>query len=170
MARAQSSQRRSSGLLLYRRGSAGALEVFLAHPGGPFFAKKDAGAWTLPKGEPDPGEEDLLYVAKREFCEETGLSAPAGPYVPLGTVKQAGGKVVHAWACPGEADPARVSSNTVMIEWPPRSGNRMQIPEIDRCEWFDLSAAREKINRAQVDFLDRLSQIVSEENISDQFM
>jgi len=151
-------KKESGGLLLFRRGSE--LEVFLAHPGGPFWAKKDLGAWTLPKGELEEGEDHLL-AAIREFAEETGIS-PAGPYLPLGEVTQKSGKVVYAWAWEGNADSADVKSNLIEIEWPPKSGRRLEIPEVDRCEWFILSQAREKINPAQIPFLDRLRDAFSE--------
>jgi predicted NUDIX family NTP pyrophosphohydrolase len=144
----------SAGLLLFRRGGAG-VEVLLAHPGGPFWANKDAGAWSLPKGLIAPGE-DLLATAQREFAEETGLH-PAGPFLPLGSVRQKAGKVVHAWACEGDADPAQLTSNTTSAEWPPGSGKRIEFPEVDRCEWFDLAEARAKLNPAQVEFVDRLA-------------
>jgi predicted NUDIX family NTP pyrophosphohydrolase len=148
--------RQSAGILLYRRGPAG-VEVFLAHPGGPYYARKDAGIWTIPKGMPDAEEgDDLLAAARREFCEETGLPCPNGPFHDLGTITQKGGKVVHAWACAGNADPDHVRSNTTHIEWPPRSGTRIEIPEIDRCAWFDVETARTKIKDTQVALLDRL--------------
>jgi predicted NUDIX family NTP pyrophosphohydrolase len=143
----------SAGLLLFRR-TGGRLEVLLAHPGGPFWAGKDAGAWTIPKGVPRSGE-DLLDAARREFTEETGLSPP-GPFLPLGDVRQKAGKVVHAWACEGDADPALLTSNTMSVEWPPGSGKRIEFPEVDRCAWFDLAEAREKLNPAQAAFIDRL--------------
>jgi predicted NUDIX family NTP pyrophosphohydrolase len=143
----------SAGLLLYRR-PAGRLEVFLAHPGGPFWQDKDAGAWTIPKGTLNAGEEELA-AARREFEEETGVR-PAGPYLPLGSVRQKSGKLVHAWAWEGDADPAAVTSNTMQLEWPPRTGRWITIPEIDRCAWFDPDTARGKLNPAQVAFVDRL--------------
>ena len=149
----------SAGLLMYRRRGA-ELEVFLAHPGGPFFARKDAGAWSIPKGEVEPGEE-LLATAVREFEEETGI--PAGePRIPLGEVKQKGGKVVHAWAFEGDwPEGATLRSNTFSLEWPPGSGRVQSFPEIDRAELFGLAVARAKINAAQAVFLDRLVQKLS---------
>jgi predicted NUDIX family NTP pyrophosphohydrolase len=143
----------SAGLLLFRRGRHG-LEVFLAHPGGPFWAKRDAGVWTIPKGLLDEGET-YLAAACREFEEETGIR-PGGPFLSLGSVVQKSGKIVHAWACEGDADPLRIKSNLVRIEWPKGSGRQLEIPEVDRCAWFDLRTAREKINPAQVKFIDRL--------------
>lgn len=144
----------SAGLLMYRR-RGGALEVFLAHPGGPFFAKKDAGAWSIPKGEVEPGEE-LLAAARREFEEETGIH-PGEPLYPLGEVKQKGGKVVHAWAFEGDWPAGSVlRSNSFELEWPPGSGRVQVLPEIDRAELFALEIARTKINPAQATFLDRL--------------
>jgi predicted NUDIX family NTP pyrophosphohydrolase len=147
----------SAGLLMYRIKD-GALQVLLAHPGGPFFAKKDDGAWTIPKGEPDD-DEDLLLAAQREFQEETGLAA-AGPFVLLRPIKQKGGKVVHAWAFAGDCDPAAITSNTFTLEWPPRSGKQREFPEIDRAEWFDLATARKKIKAGQEAFMDELAEIV----------
>jgi predicted NUDIX family NTP pyrophosphohydrolase len=143
----------SAGLLMYRW-RAGALEVFLVHPGGPFWAKKDAGAWSIPKGEIDP-EEDWLAAARREFIEETGFSAD-GDFRALAPITQAGGKVVHAWAFEGDADPAALRSNTFAIEWPPRSGRQTSFPEVDRAAWFPLEIARRKINPAQAALLDAL--------------
>src|SRR5205814_3451337 len=128
----------SAGLLLFRR-PGGRLEVFLAHPGGPFWAARDDGAWTIPKGLVEPGE-DPLAAARREFEEETGIR-PAGPYLPLGSVRQKAGKVVHAWAWEGDADPEKVMSNTMSVEWPPGSGRRVAFPEVDRCAWFDPATA-----------------------------
>jgi predicted NUDIX family NTP pyrophosphohydrolase len=148
----------SAGLLLFRRTAAG-LEVFLAHPGGPFWAKKDSGAWTIPKGLPNEGE-DLVDAARREFEEETGIR-PNGPFHPLGSVKQKAGKQIHAWACEGDADPTQIKSNDVRLEWPPRSGRWITFPEIDRCDWFDLKTAKEKINKAQIEFLDELERLLS---------
>ena len=143
----------SAGLLLYRR-AAGGVEVFLAHPGGPFWKKKDAGAWSIPKGEVGEGEEPLA-CARREFEEETGIR-PEGPFLPLGDVRQKAGKRVRAWAWEGDADPARVTSNEVRTEWPRGSGRWLTFPEVDRCAWFDPAAAREKINPAQAELIDRL--------------
>jgi predicted NUDIX family NTP pyrophosphohydrolase len=148
----------SAGLLLFRR-QEGRVEVLIAHPGGPFWANKDAGAWTIPKGLVNPGE-DLLTAARREFAEETGLQ-PEGPFLPLGSVRQKAGKTVHAWACEGDADPASLTSNTMVMEWPPQSGRRMEFPEVDRCEWFTPDEAREKLNPAQIEFLDRLQSAIS---------
>ena len=145
--------RRSAGLLLYRETPG--LEVLLAHMGGPFWVRKDAGAWTIPKGEYDDGEEPLA-AARREFAEELGSAPPAGAVIELGSVRQKAGKVVTAWAVRGDFDPATLRSNTFEMEWPPRSGRRAAFPEIDRVEWFDLVAAREKVASAQVAFLDRL--------------
>ncbi len=147
----------SAGLLLFRRGG-GALEVFLAHPGGPFWIGRDEGAWTLPKGMLDPGE-DPLAAARREFTEETGIVA-AGPFLPLGSVKQRAGKVVHAWAWEGDADPERVTSNTSRTEWPRGSGRWVTFPEVDRCAWLDPATARRKINPAQATFIGRLEALL----------
>ena len=143
----------SAGILLYRRRGSG-LEVLLAHPGGPFWRGRDAGAWTIPKGLVAPGEA-LLDAARRELREETGL-VPDGPFLPLGSVRQKAGKTVHAWACEGDADPATVTSNTTTIEWPRGSGRRITYPEVDRCAWFALEVAREKLNPAQSELLGRL--------------
>jgi len=143
----------SAGLLLYRRAS-GALEVFLAHPGGPFWRDRDLGAWTIPKGVLEDGE-DPLAAAQREFAEETSV-APVGPFLSLGSVRQKAGKVVHAWAWEGDADPARVASNSMRSEWPRNSGRFITFPEVDRCEWFDPATARLKMNPAQAAFIDRL--------------
>jgi predicted NUDIX family NTP pyrophosphohydrolase len=143
----------SSGLLLFRR-TGEVLEVFLAHPGGPFWARRDVGAWTIPKGVVDEGE-DLLDAARREFREETGIVAQP-PFIPLGSVKQKAGKTVHAWAWEGDADADMIVSNTAQIEWPRGSGRQFTFPEIDRCAWFDMSVARAKINPAQSELLQRL--------------
>ena len=143
----------SAGLLLYRRGSE--LEVLLAHMGGPFWARKDAGAWTIPKGE-YAADEDPLDAARREWREELGSPAPDGPMLDLGEVRQKAGKIVRAWALEGDFDVTTLVSNTFEIEWPPRSGRRASFPEVDRAEWFDLGTARTKIVAAQTEFLDRL--------------
>ncbi|HYP06573.1 MAG TPA: NUDIX domain-containing protein, partial [Bryobacteraceae bacterium] len=144
----------SAGLLMYRVRPGGP-EVLLVHPGGPFFANKDAGAWTIPKGMPDEGE-DLLDCAKREFREETGFDPGAGPFLPLGTVKQKGGKTVHAWAFEGDCNPAEITSNTLKVQWPPRSGKWITVPEVDRAAFFPLDIARAKINAAQQELLGRV--------------
>jgi predicted NUDIX family NTP pyrophosphohydrolase len=145
----------SAGILLYRR-RGGGVEVLLVHPGGPFWARRDAGAWSIPKGEHGSGE-DPLAAARREFAEELGVAPPEGPVVDLGEVRQKAGKRVHAWAAAGELDAGAIVSNTFELEWPPRSGRVVQAPEVDRAEWFALSAAREKINPAQAELLDRLA-------------
>ena len=146
----------SAGLLMYRVRS-GRMEVMLVHPGGPFWVKKDAGVWSLPKGEVDSGE-DALEAAQREFEEETSLR-PQGKFVPLGEVKQKSGKVVRAWAFEGDCDPASLKSNTFTMEWPPHSGKKQEFPEIDRAEFFPLEEARKKINPAQVALIDALEQV-----------
>ena len=151
--------KRSAGLLLYRGTGAG-VEVLLGHMGGPFWAKKDAAAWSLPKGELD-GDESPEQAARREFEEELGLPAPDGEYVELGVVKQSGGKVVTAWAVAADLDPAAVVPGTFTMEWPPRSGRQQEFPEVDRVEWFGLAAAREKLVKGQRPFLDRLAELVS---------
>jgi predicted NUDIX family NTP pyrophosphohydrolase len=148
----------SAGLLLFRRSPRG-LEVLLAHPGGPFWRDRDAGAWTIPKGMVNEGE-DLLDAARREFEEETAI-APTGPFLPLGSVRQKGGKVVHAWAWEGDADPERVTSNTMTAEWPRGSGRSLTFPEVDRCAWFSPEQAREKMNPAQSELLDRLEASIN---------
>lgn len=136
----------------------GQIEVLLVHPGGPGWAKKDAGAWSIPKGEYEPGD-DPLVAAKREFEEELG-TAPEGEFVELAAVKQAGGKVVRAWAVQGDFDPAALRSNTFEMEWPPRSGMKQSFPEVDRAEWFCLDEAAEKTNPAQRAFLAKLAERV----------
>jgi predicted NUDIX family NTP pyrophosphohydrolase len=144
--------KRSAGILLFRR--LPDLEVFLVHPGGPFWAKKDAGAWTIPKGEYGDGEEPLA-AARREFEEETG-SAVDGEFLALGEVKQSGGKVVTAWAIERDLDATSIRSNTFSMEWPPRSRKIREFPEIDRANWFSVGEAREKLIPAQTAFLERL--------------
>ena len=138
---------------MYRRKS-GQLEVFLVHPGGPFWAKKDLGSWSLPKGEYDDSEEPLA-AAKREFEEETGVAA-RGNFLELGEVKQASGKLVSAWAFEGDCEPAKLTSNLCRLEWPPRSGRIIEFPEVDRGEWFSVDEAKERILKGQQSFLDRL--------------
>jgi predicted NUDIX family NTP pyrophosphohydrolase len=146
--------RRSAGLLLYRRRD-GDVEVLLAHPGGPLFAKKDLGDWSVPKGEIEPGEAPW-DVARREFEEETGHPPPDGEAIDLGEIRQKGGKLVVAWGVEGDLDPAAAHSNTFMLEWPPRSGRRIEVPEIDRVEWFAPDEARRRIKETQIPFIDRL--------------
>jgi predicted NUDIX family NTP pyrophosphohydrolase len=152
--------RRSAGILLFRR-HGGHLEVLLAHPGGPIFASRDAGHWTIPKGEPD-GDDDLLAVARREFAEETGHPAPDGPPIELGTIQQKGGKVVHGWALEGDLDPLAAVSNTFELEWPPRSGKHITIPEIDRVAWFGPDEARRRTKATQIPLLERLEAALAE--------
>lgn len=148
----------SAGLLVFRRTDAG-VEVLLAHMGGPFWQRRDAGAWSLPKGE-HGSEEAPLAAARREFTEELGLPAPPGPVVDLGTVTQAGGKLVSAWAVEGDLDPADVVPGVFEMEWPRGSGRVQEFPEIDRVAWFDLSGARGKLVAAQRAFLDRLAALL----------
>lgn len=149
--------KRSAGLLMYRQRD-GKLEVFLVHPGGPFWAKKDLGAWSIPKGEYAEGE-DPLAAARREFSEETGFDtgfAAVGEFIDLGTIKQAGGKLVSVFAVEGDCDPAELRSNTTMIDWPPRSGRQLEIPEVDRAAWFSIEEARERILKSQTPVIDML--------------
>lgn len=148
----------SAGLLLFRRAPDG-LEVLLAHMGGPLWARRDAGAWTIPKGEPEPGE-DLHAAALREFAEELGSAPPPGPDVALGAVRQKGGKTVHAWAREGDLDADAVVSGTFDLEWPPRSGRTQAFPEVDRAAWLPLARARELVISAQAELLDRLAAAV----------
>jgi predicted NUDIX family NTP pyrophosphohydrolase len=148
--------RTSAGLLMFRRAPRG-IEVLLVHPGGPFWAGKDLGAWSIPKGEVQPGE-DLLETARREFTEELGLP-PGDALAPLGHVVQKAGKVVHAWAFEGDCDPAACRSNTFRVQWPPRSGKWAEFPEVDRAEFFPLDVARTKLNAAQAAFLDELERL-----------
>jgi predicted NUDIX family NTP pyrophosphohydrolase len=149
--------KRSAGLLMYRRRDA-RLEVFLVHPGGPFWAKKDQGAWSVCKGEYAEGEAPL-QAAIREFQEETGFTAQ-GAFLELGTVQQSGGKIVSAWAFEGDCDPADLISNRCQVEWPPRSGRMIEIPEVDRGGWFSISEGSERILKSQAPFLDRLSALL----------
>lgn len=160
------STRRSAGILLFRR-RAGALEVLLAHPGGPLYATKDEGHWTIPKGEPD-GDDDLFAVARREFAEETGHPVPDGAPIELGTIQQKGGKIVHGWALEGDLDPLTARSNTVEMDWPPRSGRRITIPEIDRVAWFDPDEARRRVKAAQIPLLDRLEAVLAHAETTDR--
>ncbi len=145
--------KRSAGLILYRRRNDG-IEVFLVHPGGPFWAKKDLGSWSIPKGEYTEGE-DPLAAAKREFHEETGFTAQ-GNFTPLGELKQSGGKFVSAWAIEGDCDPTQLRSNTFQLEWPPRSGKHIEVPEVDRGAWFSIVEARTKLLTGQLGFIDAL--------------
>lgn len=130
------------------------IEVLLAHPGGPLFVNKDDGAWTIPKGEPDAGE-DLFRTAEREFAEETGIQ-PRGPYIQLAPIVQKGGKIVHAWAFAGDCDPAAIRSSLFSLEWPPKSGRQLTFPEVDRADFFDIDRARQKIKPAQMPLVDEL--------------
>ncbi|HWA11675.1 MAG TPA: NUDIX domain-containing protein [Burkholderiales bacterium] len=150
--------KRSAGILLYRL-RAGMPEVFLVHPGGPFWAKKDAGAWSIPKGEFEQGEDPLEH-ARREFLEETG-SPINGEFRPLAPVKLGSGKTIFAWAVEGDIDADAIRSNLFSMEWPPRSGRQQEFPEIDRGGWFDLSAARRKLQEGQIALLDELAQRLS---------
>jgi predicted NUDIX family NTP pyrophosphohydrolase len=157
--------KRSVGVLVFRR-NRGRIEVFLVHPGGPYWAKKDLGAWTIPKGEYEEGE-DPLAAARHEFQEETGFVSE-GDLIALGEVKQSGGKRVRAWATEGDMDPSSLVSNTFSIEWPPHSGQFVQAPEVDRGEWFPLAEARKRILGAQVAFLDALASVVPSLNRSSE--
>jgi predicted NUDIX family NTP pyrophosphohydrolase len=152
------SRKESAGLLLFRRRN-GELEVLLAHPGGPFWKDRDDGAWTIPKGGIHPGEQPI-DSAIREFTEETGFT-PKGPFLPLGSIVQRSGKIVHAWAFEGDCDPAALTSITTTTEWPPHSGQRIEIPEIDRGQFFTVDEARRVMNVAQVELLDRLASTLA---------
>jgi predicted NUDIX family NTP pyrophosphohydrolase len=157
-------KKESAGILMYRwRNST--LEVFLVHPGGPFWSKKDAGSWSIPKGELSEGE-DRLNAAKREFQEETGF-LPEGNFVALAPIKQTGGKLVYGWVVRGDCDAKRIVSNTFSMEWPPRSGKRRDFPEVDRAEWFTMEVAKEKILKGQVGFLEELSQTVEKDLVTE---
>jgi predicted NUDIX family NTP pyrophosphohydrolase len=150
----------SAGLLLFRH-TADGIEVLIAHPGGPMWARRDAGAWSLPKGAPDDDELDLLDAARREFREETGHDAPGGPTIDLGEVRMRSGKVVHAWAVEGDLDPAAITSMEIELEWPLRSGLRVTVPEIDRVAWLRPGEARVRLNPAQSAFVDRLLRLLA---------
>jgi predicted NUDIX family NTP pyrophosphohydrolase len=151
--------KRSAGILLYRL-TGGGPEVLLVHPGGPFWARKDAGVWSIPKGEYEDGD-DPLACALREFEEETGSTLPPGELIELDDVKQKGGKVVRAWAAEGDLDADAVRSNMFTMEWPPRSGRTAEFPEVDRAGWFGIDEARVKLSPAQAEFLDRLLERLS---------
>ena len=156
-------KKNSAGILLHRlRGSR--IEVFLVHPGGLFWAKKDAGAWSIPKGEFEAGQ-DPLEAAKREFKEETGF-AVEGNFIELTPVKQPGGKVVYAWAVMGDCEAESIKSNTFSLEWPPRSGKRKEFPEVDRAGWFTPEVAREKILKGQLNFLEELKRKIENNSVS----
>ncbi len=150
----------SAGVLLYQH-KGKRLEVFLVHPGGPFWKNKDAEAWSLPKGEYQPGE-DALDTARREFREETGFEAPDGEWIPLGDIRQAGGKVVTAWAVEGQCVAEEIRSNMFEMEWPPKSGRKQEFPEVDRAGWFSLVEAKTRIVAGQAAFLDRLVERLGE--------
>jgi len=152
------SSRRSAGILLHRGGD-DALEVLLVHPGGPAWSKRDLGAWSIPKGE-IAEDEDPLAAALREFEEELGTAPPTGEADDLGEIRQRSGKRVRAWALAGDLDASRIVSNTFTFEWPPRSGRMIEIPEVDRAEWFGIETARERINSGQVPLLDRLEELL----------
>jgi predicted NUDIX family NTP pyrophosphohydrolase len=152
--------KQSAGILMYRFREH-TLELFLVHPGGPFWAKKDLGAWSIPKGEYEAGE-DALEVAKREFAEETGQQV-TGDFRELEMVRQPGGKKVRGWAVAGECDADSITSNTFNIEWPPKSGRQAEFPEVDRAGWFDVQTAKEKILKGQVPFIDQLSALLGYE-------
>ena len=149
----------SAGLLLYRWDARGAIEVLLVHPGGPFWARKDAGAWSIPKGEYDD-RDDPAARAESEFAEELGRRAPPGPRLDLGEVRQAGGKRVRAWAVHGDLDALDTTSNTFDMEWPPRSGEHRSFPEVDKAGWFSLSEARTKLLAGQLPLLERLESLI----------
>jgi predicted NUDIX family NTP pyrophosphohydrolase len=157
--------KRSAGLLMYRFREE-KIEVFLVHPGGPFWAGKDLGAWSIPKGEYADGE-DPLAAARREFTEETGFATgfeAEGGFIGLGTVKQAGGKLISVWAVEGDCDPAKLVSNTCLIDWPPRSGRKLEIPEVDRGGWFGVDEARQRILKSQEPVIDLLIERVQRQS------
>jgi predicted NUDIX family NTP pyrophosphohydrolase len=148
--------KQSAGIMVYRRNGT-MIEVLLVHPGGPFWAKKDAGAWSVPKGEVE-ADEDLIRAAQREFREETGQAAPEGTYIELGSFKRGSGKMVTAWAVEGTIDATNIHSNTTSIEWPPKSGTQLEIPEVDRARWFTLDKASAKMHKGQDVFIKRLAE------------
>ncbi len=150
--------KKSAGLLMYRRCD-GELEVMLVHPGGPFWAKKDLGSWSIPKGE-YTHDEDPFEVAKREFQEETGFKAK-GEFTPLAPIKQPSGKLITVWAFEGDCDTSKIKSNTFTMEWPPRSGKQQEFPEVDRAGWFTIAVAKEKIIKGQLGFIDELYQTLT---------
>jgi predicted NUDIX family NTP pyrophosphohydrolase len=150
---------RSAGILLHRR-RGGEPEVLLVHPGGPLWARRDLGAWSIPKGEYEPGD-DPLEAARREFEEELGVAPPEGPARDLGEIRQRSGKLVRAWALAGDLDERSIISNTFELEWPSRSGRMIEAPEVDRAEWFTLPRARNKINPAQAELLDRFAAAIA---------
>ena len=156
-------KKNSAGILLHRLRGSG-IEVFLVHPSSPFWATKDAGAWSIPKGEFEAGE-DPLEAAKREFKEETGF-AVEGNFIELTPVKQPGGKVVYAWAVMGDCEAESIKSNTFSLEWPPRSGKRKEFPEVDRAGWFTPEVAREKILKGQLNFLEELKRMIENSSVS----
>jgi predicted NUDIX family NTP pyrophosphohydrolase len=148
--------KQSAGILLYKKATTG-LQVLIVHPGGPFWARKDAGAWSIPKGEFLEGEEALV-AAKREFREELGMTPPEGALRELGSIKQSSGKMVHVWACEGDLDVKQVRSNTFNMEWPPKSGKEQTFPEVDRARWCTLAEARIKLVKGQVGFVEQLAE------------
>lgn len=150
----------SAGLLMYRRRD-GAVEVFLVHPGGPFWSKKDPGAWSIPKGEYRP-DEDPLAAAQREFAEETGVQPGEPSFIELAPVTQSGGKVIRAWAFEGDADPTNITSNGFSMEWPPRSGQQQTFPEVDRAAWFPIEEATQRILKGQIPLLVGLQRLLSD--------
>ncbi|MGH2833076.1 MAG: NUDIX domain-containing protein [Solirubrobacteraceae bacterium] len=151
--------RRSAGLLLYRRAENGALEVLIAHMGGPFWAHKDSGAWSIPKGEYSPSE-DPLQAARREFHEELGLPPPQGQELHLGSARQRSGKIIDIWALPADLEVGEIHGNTFQMHWPPGSGQLRSYPEVDRAGWFDTPQARDKLTPGQVPFLDELERLL----------
>ena len=155
-------RKQAAGLLLFRR-ALGALEVLLVHPGGPLWARKDDGAWSIPKGEVEP-DEDALAAARREVEEETG-ARPSGTFIALSPVRQTGGKIVHVWAIESDFDPASLKSNLFEMEWPPKSGNRRSVPEVDRAAWFDLETAGRKILPSQAVVLRHLQERLTETGV-----